>query len=285
LEDESEGRFRTLIGKLFGKTEHTLEQIIEEAGEEGEVGEEDAEVLLRVLGLAKKQVSDVMIPRMDIVCVDEEDGTAEVIRQMIARGHSRILIYRENRDNMTGVVHAKDLLKFLVAPNCATPPLSAVLREPLYVPETENLRDMLSRFQKTRIHIAVAMDEYGGTSGLVTLGDVIEAIVGEIEDEHDPTRPAEFQELQDGKLRLAGRFPLEELAERLSIELASDQVETLGGYLSELAGRVPRQGDAFEAAGYRFVVTEASKRQVRWVLAEPLPTPPQDADNAPDDKA
>jgi len=272
LEDESEGRIWPLIHKLFrGRADHPLEELIQEAEEEGEVGVQDATVLLKVLALGKKLVADVMVPRMDIVCCDVEDGTAEVIRQMIERGHSRIPIYHENRDNMIGVVHARDLLKFLVEPGGAAAPLSEVMRRPLYIPETKNLRDMLTQFQKERIHIAIAMDEYGGTSGLVTLEDVLEEIVGEIEDEHDPTRPAEFQELDGGKLKLHGRFPLEELAERFSIELNSEQMETLGGYLSELAGRIPRQGDIFEAAGYRFTIIEANKRLVRWVLAEPLP--------------
>ena len=276
MEEGSEGRFWTLVNKFFrGRNDVPLEELIQAAMEDGEVGAEDASVLLKVLRLGKKQVADIMVPRMDIVCSDEDDGIPEVIRLIIARGHSRIPIYRENRDHIIGVVHAKDLLKFLVTPQAGAspPPLEAVMRRPLYIPETKNLKDMLSEFQKGRIHIAIAMDEYGGTSGLVTFEDVLEEIVGEIEDEHDPTRPAEFQELGDGKLKLHGRFPLEELAERFGIVLASEQVETLGGYLSELAGRVPRHGDSFEAAGYRFTITEASKRQVRWVLAEPLPEP------------
>jgi magnesium and cobalt transporter len=276
LEEGSEGRFWTLVNKFFrGRNDLPLEELIQAAMDDGEVGAEDASVLLKVLRLGKKQVADIMVPRLDIVCSDEDDGIQEVIRLIIARGHSRIPIYRENRDHIIGVVHAKDLLKFLVTPQaCATPPpLEGVMRRPLYIPETKNLKDMLSEFQKGRIHIAIAMDEYGGTSGLVTFEDVLEEIVGEIEDEHDPTRPAEFQELGNGKLKLHGRFPLEELAERFGIVLASEQVETLGGYLSELAGRVPRQGDSFEAAGCRFTIIEANKRQVRWVLAEPLPEP------------
>lgn len=260
------------MNKFFrGRNDLPLEELIQAAMEDGEVGAEDASVLLKVLRLGQKHVVDIMIPRTDIVCCDEDDGLAEVIRLIIEHGHSRIPIYRENRDHILGVVHAKDLIAFLVNPQSEAPPLEQVIRKPLYIPETKNLRDMLAEFQKARIHIAVALDEYGGTSGLITLEDVLEEIVGDIEDEHDPTRPAEYQELEDGKLKVHGRFPLEELAERFSIDLISEQVETVGGYLSELAGRVPRQGDSFQAGGRRFTVMEADKRQVRWVLIEPLP--------------
>jgi magnesium and cobalt transporter len=273
LEDGSEGRFWSLVNRLFrGRNDLPLEELIQAALEDGEIGAEDASVLLKVLRLGRKQVADVMVPRTDIVCCDEEDGVAEAVRLIIGRGHSRIPIYRANRDHMIGVVHAKDLLKHLLEPGREYPPLGAVMRKPLYVPETKNLRDMLSEFQRGRIHIAIALDEYGGTSGLVTFEDVLEEIVGEIEDEHDPTRPAEFQELEGGRLKLHGRVMLEELRERFAMDLESEQVETLGGYLSELAGRVPRPGEAFDVAGRRFIVTDADRRQVRWVMAEPLAT-------------
>jgi len=277
LEEGSEGRFWNLVNKFFrGRNDLPLEELIQAAKEDGEVGDEDASVLLKFLKLGKKQVADIMVPRTDMVCADEEDGFPEVTRLIIEKGHSRIPIYRENRDHIIGVVHAKDLLKYLVKPQTDAPPLASVMRKPLYIPETKNLKDMLAEFQKGRIPIAICMDEYGGTSGLITFEDVLEEFVGDIEDEHDPTRPAEYQELDGGKLKLHGRFPLEELAERFEIVLSSEQVETIGGYLSELAGRVPRQGDSFEEAGYRFTVTEADRRQVRWVLAEPIPEPGND---------
>lgn len=280
MDDGSEGRFWNLVNKFFrGRNDLPLEELILAAREDGEVGADDASVLLKFLELGKKQVADVMVPRTDIACADEEDGVDEVVRLVMERGHSRIPIYRDNRDHIIGVVHAKDLLQFLVKGPAKAPSLAGVMRKPLYVPETKNLKDMLAEFQKAHIHIGIALDEYGGTSGLVTLEDVLEEIVGEIEDEHDPTRPAEFQELEGGRLKIHGRFPLEELEERFGIALDSDKVETLGGYLSEMAGRVPRQGDSFEAAGYRFTVSEADRRQVRWVLAEPLPEDAQADDD------
>jgi magnesium and cobalt transporter len=117
--------------------------------------------------------------------------------------------------------------------------------------------------------MAVALDEYGGTSGLVTLEDVLEEIVGEIEDEHDPSKPEEIQETKPGVFLVSGRFPLEDLNASLGLELESEQVETIGGFLTELAGRVPRQGDAFTLAGRRFTIREADRRQIRWIVIEP----------------
>ncbi len=272
LDDGSEGRFWHLLNKFFkGRHEPPLDEAIHAAQEEGEINAEDASVLLKVLSLGKKLATDVMVPRTDIICCDEEDGIREACRLIVAHGHSRIPIYHENRDQIIGVVHAKDLLKYFMDPGQQEPPLASVMRKPLFIPETKNLKDMLAEFRKSRIHIAIALDEYGGTSGLVTLEDVLEEIVGEIEDEHDPTRPEDYEELGEGRLRLRGRIPLELLAERFGIVLDSEQVETLGGYLSDMAGRVPRPGDSFQAAGHAFTIAEADKRQVRWVVAEPLP--------------
>jgi magnesium and cobalt transporter len=128
---------------------------------------------------------------------------------------------------------------------------------------------MLLEFRSQKKHMAVALDEYGGTSGLITLEDVLEEIVGEIEDEHDPSKPEEIQELGQDAYLVSGRYPLEDLNASLGLELESEQVETIGGFLTELAGRVPRQGDAFTLEGHRFTIREADRRQIRWIVIEP----------------
>lgn len=271
MDEGSEGRFWNLVNKFFrGRSEVPLDELILAAKEDGEINAEDAMVLLKVLRLGDKQVADIMVPRTDIVCVEETESIPDICRLIIKHGHSRIPVYRENKDHIIGVLHAKDLIKYIIDPASAPASLEPLTRKPLFIPESKNLKEMFSEFQRGRIHIAIALDEYGGTSGLVTFEDVLEEIVGEIEDEHDPTKPQDFRELDNGAIAVSGRFPLEELAERFSIALDSEQVETVGGFLSELAGRVPRQGDAFEHDGRRYTVTEASKRQVRWILIEPL---------------
>jgi magnesium and cobalt transporter len=277
LEDDSESSFWTSITRFFRqRDDESLEALIQEARTEGRILPEDASMLLNVLLLEKKQVADIMIPRPDIVCADIEDGFDEVCRLIVEHGHSRIPVYKENRDHMVGVVYAKDLLKALLTSRegDACPPrpdLTAILREPLFIAETLNLRRMLLEFRGRKKHIAVALDEYGGTSGLLTLEDVLEEIVGEIQDEHEPSKPDEVQVINDKTLLISGRYLLEDLNERLGADITSEQVETIGGYLSELAGRVPRKGDAFTLAGRRFTVKEGDKRQVRWILVEDLP--------------
>jgi len=271
LEEESESSFWTAISKLFRqKSALSVEELIMAAGEEGKIIPEDASMLLNVLKLADKQVADIMVPRTDIVCAELDDGIDAVRHLIVEHGHSRIPVYEDDRDHIQGVVYAKDLLKHLFEPQENQPSLKEIMLTPLFIPETLNLKKMLREFRIQRKHIAIALDEYGGTSGLITLEDVLEEIVGEIEDEHDPTKPLEFQDMGDGTILVSGRHPIEELNEELATNLDSEQVETIGGYLSELAGRVPRTGEVFTLESRRFTVKEADKRQIRWILVEPL---------------
>jgi magnesium and cobalt transporter len=270
LEEGSESKFWNAIGRFFrNKSDLSMEELIQAAREDGEIKPEDALMLLNIVRLERKQVGDIMIPRPDIVCADLEDGLEDICAVFIKHGHSRIPVYQDNRDHIKGVIYAKDLLAPFLLPDAPRPTLRELMRTPLFISETKNLKEMLFEFQNQRKHIAIALDEYGGTSGLVTLEDVLEEIVGEIEDEYDPHRPEDVLDLGEGRYQVAGRIPLSELCDELGIELTSEQVETLGGYLSELAGRVPRQGEFFTLEGRRFTIKEASKRRIRWILIEP----------------
>lgn len=269
LDDDSDSRFWGALGKFFRQKSISIEELILEANKDGTLIQEDASMLLNILRLEKKQVADIMVPRPDIVCAEADDGIGAICELVRAHGHSRIPIYEGNRDNILGVVYAKDLLAHLVGEPGAHPDPRTIMRAPLFIPETLNLKKMLLEFRSQKKHMAVALDEYGGTSGLVTLEDVLEEIVGEIEDEHDPSKPEEIQELRPGVFLVSGRFPLDDLAATLGLPLESDQVETIGGFLTELAGRVPRQGDSFTLEGRRLTVREADRRQVRWIVIEP----------------
>lgn len=269
LDDDSDSRFWGALAKFFRQKSISIEELILEAKAEGTLIQEDASMLLNILRLEKKQVSDIMVPRPDIVCTEADDGIAAVCELIKTHGHSRIPIYEGNRDNILGVVYAKDLLAHLVGAGEEAPVLRSIMRAPLFIPETLNLKKMLLEFRSQKKHMAVALDEYGGTSGLITLEDVLEDIVGEIEDEHDPSKPDEIKELRPGVFLVSGRFPLEDLNASLTLELESEQVETIGGFLTELAGRVPRQGDTFTLEGRRFTIREADRRQIRWIVIEP----------------
>jgi magnesium and cobalt transporter len=145
------------------------------------------------------------------------------------------------------------------------------MRPPFFIPETKNAKNMLLEFQNKKVHLAIAIDEYGGTSGLITLEDVLEEIVGEIEDEYDSPKPEDIQILEDESCLVSGRTSLDDLNSELGINLESDYVETVSGYLTERIGRVPQTGEHFSFGQYSFQIKEADSKQVQWVLIHPGP--------------
>jgi magnesium and cobalt transporter len=258
------------LGKLFhGRHDaDTVEQAIRDASEDGELDKEEGSMLLSVLSLDELQVRDIMTPRTDIACAPEENSIREAANLIIATGHSRIPIFSGNRDNITGILHAKDLLEHILNPSKHDPPISRIMREPFFVPETKNVLALLHEFRTSKLHLAVIVDEYGGTAGLVTIEDVIEQIVGDIEDEHDAPREEEISLQQDGSYLIAGRAYLEDMEEVLGLKISSNEVDTLGGYLTHLAGRVPIAGDTFtleDLDGVIFTVVDADVKQIRTV--------------------
>ncbi len=280
------GFWSSLVGIFKNKNGHTLEDAIREALRDGELTSHDVPMLLGVLRLQRLYVHELMVPRTDIVCCEVSAGLDEVCRLIVEEGHSRIPIFEGDKDSIIGIIHSKDLLGVLLTPPEKRPEIREVMRPPLFIPENKNVRDMLHEFLKRRQHLAIAVDEYGGTSGLITLEDVIEEIVGDIEDEHDVDEPDEIQELPDGSHLVSGRLELEELNERFLVNLISDQVETIGGYLCELTGRVPKQGETVPLQGLRLTVKEADKKQIRWLhLKTASPGMAQDALAADPSKA
>lgn len=269
MDDDSDSRFWNALTKFFRQKSISIEELILEAKAEGSIVPEDASMLLNILRLESKQVSDIMVPRPDIVCAEVDDGLEAVCALIKTHGHSRIPVYEGNRDNILGVLYAKDILSHMLPVGSETPDPRAIMREALFIPETLDLKKMLLEFRNQKKHMAIALDEYGGTSGLLTLEDVLEEIVGEIEDEHDPSKPDEIKELRQDVYLVSGRYMLEDLNASLGLALESEQVETIGGFLTELAGRVPRQGDAFTLEGRRFTIREADRRQIRWIVIEP----------------
>lgn len=267
-----EGKFWSMFKRIFRKDDaSSIEAIILAARDEGEIRKEEASIVLKVLRLGRKQVHEIMIPRTDIICAEIEDRIEDVAELIIAHGHTRIPIYKDNKDNIVGIVHAKDLLQFVLHPTSSPQNrLEEILREPLFIPETKNVMEMLLEFQSRKNHLAIALDEYGGTSGMLTFEDVLEEIVGDIEDEYDAPQPDDIQIQGDGGYLISGRTELAELRENLVVNLESDQVDTIGGYLSQLAGRVPRKGDVFDMQGYRFRIKDADQKKVRWIDVYPL---------------
>ena len=257
------------LSRLFGHDDQeSLEKAILEARADGEVEPYEESMLLGILRFNDLQVQDTMIPRTDIDCVPDDMPLQEVARIIVRSGHSRIPVYKDTRDNIVGILHAKDVLSSLLEQADDEPSVPTVMREPFFVPETKSIRTLLQEFRARKQHIAIALDEYGGTSGLITIEDVLEEIVGDIEDEHDAPRQEDIRPLGENVYELTGRALLEDI-EDLGVDLDSDEVDTIGGYLSMEAGHVPGPGERFTLRGWTFTVLEADRKLIIRLRMEP----------------
>jgi len=269
LDGESHSSLWSKLGSLFsGKTsEDHLEQAIREAREEGELKAEESSMLLSILSLDELQVQDIMTPRIDIEALPSATPIIEAANAIVETGYTRLPVFRETRDNIIGVVHAKDLLGSLTHPEERNNPVDSIMGQPFFVPETKIASELLQEFRTRKNHLAIVVDEYGGTSGLVTIEDLLEVIVGDIDDEHDAPEEADIRPAGEGRYELSGRAYLEELSE-VGIKLESDEVDTIGGYLSLDAGHVPQKGEEFRFDGWLFTITEADAKQIHTILAQ-----------------
>ena len=273
MDEGPDSRLWTTLRRFFSrKGECHLEEAIQEAKDGGELQNDEMSMLLNVLQLDDKQAYEIMIPRTDIVCAEIDDTITDVARKFFESGHSRLPIYKETKDQIIGVLHCKELLRFFVGDEEAPADLASVLRPPYFIPETKNVKNILLDFQTNKQHMAIVLDEYGGTAGLVTLEDVLEEIVGDIEDEYDPVRPEDIQPIDENTFLVSGRTILEDLHEECGIVLESEQVETVGGYISEQLGRVPETDETLELQGHTFLIKEADVKQIQWVII-PKPIP------------
>lgn len=231
-------------------------------------------MLLNVLDLGKKKVEDIMVPRIEIACAEIDDSIEDVVELAVSSGHSRIPIYEETKDHMVGLVHAKDLLKLLLRPSGPDGRKGAVreiMRPLFFVSGAASIRSLLRQFQNEHMHLGIVRDEYGGTAGMVTMEDALEEIVGDIEDEYDMLRPDEIEKQPDGSMLVSGRALLEDVNEACGLHLESEEVETVGGYLSQLHGDIPKGGEVFELDGWKFAVQDADAKHVRLIRITPPP--------------
>ncbi|MCA3562168.1 MAG: HlyC/CorC family transporter [Aestuariivirga sp.] len=278
----------------------SLEGAIEshEAQNPGEtVGEEAKSMMLNIIEFSGLRVDDVMVPRVDIVAVDETGSMQELLSKFIDANHSRMPVYRETLDGITGMIHVKDFLRWMASrgtrkrraaktekTGTAAPPglsiaataLSTTVkqaglnREVLFVPPSMPATDLLVRMQASRTHLAIVIDEYGGTEGLVSIEDLVEVIVGDIADEHDTEEDLEIKQLEEG-IRLAdGRVDLAQLEAQLGVDLLpedeEEEADTLAGLIFKIAGRVPARGEIIRhESGLEFEILDSDPRRVRRV--------------------
>jgi CBS domain containing-hemolysin-like protein len=250
-------------------TEDEIEALVDLGRREGSLQPAKADTLRAVFRMSYTTTREIMVPRTDILAVDLDLPPADFVLAVDTCGHTRVPVYRGTVDDIVGVLHAKDLLHHMVesgTPRSAAE-IEALLREPLFVPETMRADTLLRFFRKSRQHLAVVVDEFGGTAGVTTLEDVLEELVGEIWDEHDQEEPVIVRR-GPGRWTADGRIPLSVVEEKLGLELPEDRdYDTLAGLLLELAGNVPRVGSTHETQGYRFEVLTGDEKRVGLVRA------------------
>lgn len=262
-------RSLTGLGGRGATLKESVEELIEEhQDDDTPIDEHERDMLLNLLNFGELRVEDVMVPRADIVAVSETAELAEVISVMSEAGHSRLPVYRETLDDVIGMVHVRDLLVFWN--NGPSFSLPDVVRDLPFVPPSMPVQNLLRQMRGLKVHMALVVDEHGGIDGLVTIEDLVEEIVGEIEDEHDHAAAPILRELVDGGLEADARVLVEDLEARLGIDLLpaerDEEIDTLGGLVFELAGRVPVVGEVIpHDAGLDFEILDADPRRVRMV--------------------
>ena len=278
-EREDKRSFLQKLAEFIHPGPDSTDELIEtlaEAEDNQIINTESRLMIEGVIRMADMSASDAMLaaPRMDLLNI--EDPVDELLHQVIDTGHSRFPVYEGERDNIIGILLAKDLLKLQRAPELN---IRALLRPAVFVPESKGLNDLLRQFRDNRNHLAIVIDEYGRTAGLITIEDVLEQIVGEIEDEFDIAEDAgDIFGLPDRSFRVSGDTAIERVDEAFGVDLrqarqAEDEhdFDTLGGLIAHEMGHVPHRGESFELAGLRFVVLHTRAGAVRWFKVFPLP--------------
>lgn len=249
--------------------------------DDGLIGETERQMIDGILSLEEMTVRDIMVPRLDIIGVERRVSSQELIDTIIKAGHSRIPVYRESIDNVLGVLYVKDLLPFVIG-NTIRIPLLDLIRPAFVVPESKRLPDLFTELKRTKTHLAIVADEYGGTAGLITIEDILEEIVGEIQDEYDSEQPL-FEQEEPGVLIADGRLPIEDVEEALDVEFEDDEdFGTLGGFVHKHLGRLAVKGDTFEAEGVRVEILEIERHRVRAMRISRLPEPEEEPDERRD---
>ena len=250
--------------------------VVEEGEKEGVVGEQEREMIESVIQFRATTAGQIMTARPEIIALPLDSTLHQVKQTLEESGHSRIPVYDKTLDQVVGILYARDLLKFLGQATLRFDIRSAI-RPAYFVPETRPLRDLLHDFRVKKVHLAIVLDEYGGTTGLVTIEDVLEELVGDISDEHEPLGPSMFKPLSELVAEADARMYIDQLNRRMSLSLPEDAgYDTLGGYVTTTLGRIPEAGTVFEQDGVRFTVLAAEPQKVNRVKIEVIPQPAEE---------
>lgn len=256
-------------------TAEEIEAFIDVGTREGILEPEQGEMLWSIVDFRDTQVRSVMTPRIDMICAPVEASLDTLAERFIESGHSRIPLYESSIDHVVGILHIRDVLRALRLPEPT--PVKEMIKPPLFIPETKALGELLKELQARFQQVAIVVDEYGGTAGLVTVEDLIEEIVGEIMDEHEAL-VAELEPLENGAWRLDGRAHIELLDELFQVEVENPEYETVAGLIFTSLGHVPQVGEKVDRLGLRFTVEAVADRRIQTVRVERSPEPAEDGE-------
>jgi CBS domain containing-hemolysin-like protein len=267
-------------------SEAELRMLLSRSSEQGEIEHEEQQMIDKVFVFGDKDVADVMVPRPEVVAISAELPPEEALAAVLDSPYTRYPVYRESLDDIIGVLHVRDLFTAVHDNGLAAVRLAEIVRPAYVVPETKDLASLLQEFRKTNNHFAVVVDEYGGMAGICTLEDLLEEIVGEIEDEFDVSE-VQIEQLDDDTYRIDGMFPIDEFNERFGTSLPDEDFHTLAGFVFGQLGRAPQPGDDVEYDGMRFDVLEVDGNRIEKIVVNFVerPSPRRDNDElrAPED--
>jgi CBS domain containing-hemolysin-like protein len=282
--------WRKLKASIFGEDaslREQLEDVIERHEDDpapdakGDLTPLERQMVRNLLHFGERDAGDVGVPRADVIAVEERTSFAQLVKEFADAGHSRMPVYRESLDEVIGMIHLKDVFAILASGEKPPESIAGLIREPLYVPMSRGALDLLADMRSKRVHLAIVLDEYSGTEGLVTIEDLIEEITGDIEDEHDDAPEALLVPLDGGAWDADARVELEDVGETVDPRLAvhDGDVDTLGGLAAVIAGRVPIKGERLEhPSGWTIEILESDSRRVARLRLHPPKGTPEDKD-------
>jgi CBS domain containing-hemolysin-like protein len=240
-----------------------IQEVLDESEEQGLIDHDEGDMIEGIFDLKQTVAREIMIPRTYIVGVSRDSTKEQILSTIIESGHSRIPVYNENIDHIVGILNAKDLLPLWLDGDTEFH-IGPILREPFFVPETKRINDLLNELRTKKSHLAVIVDEYGGTAGIVTIEDIIEEIIGEIRDEHDMEEEL-FILQEDGSVFVNAWANLDDFEERFGVTLPREGFDTLGGFIIHLLGKVPRKGEEIEYEGLRIKIQAGDQKKITRV--------------------
>jgi CBS domain containing-hemolysin-like protein len=268
---EYKGVFKRLAALLPGRTpdtteslEHEIQELLEDGEEQGLITSLEERMINSIFDFRDTMAGEIMTPAVEIEAAEESTTVADLVDLFIEKGFTRVPVYRDTLDRIVGILHVKNLLK-IFKPDSRDIPLSELLNPPYFIDEKKLIVDLLVEFQKRKIHMALVTDEFGSVRGLVTIEDVLEEIVGEIDDEYDVDDHDEIQEVDQETILVQARVDIEEVEERFGVEMPEGPYESVGGLVVHVLGRLAVPGDQVDVGGLRFLVQTASRRHIKVV--------------------